>query len=108
MSKKAQIGEDFTEYTLSFDDFGERSIQIDSNMAIAPNAALRLNYYTEDLENHRDFYYGDNSGINPTFTYELMIKLQSIFHMKILIMNVSLIEVFLLIGGNPVEDHLLE
>ena len=40
-------------------------------MAIAPNAALRLNYYTEDLENHRDFYYGDNSGINPTLKVEL-------------------------------------
>jgi catecholate siderophore receptor len=74
VSKKALIGEDFTEYTLSFDDLGERSIQLDSNMAIAPNMALRLNYYTEDLENHRDFYYGDNSGINPTLTYEVSDK----------------------------------
>jgi catecholate siderophore receptor len=74
VSKKAQLGEDFTTYALSLDDLGERSLQIDSNMAIAPNMALRLNYYTEDLENHRDFYYGDNSGINPTFTYELSDK----------------------------------
>ena len=74
VSKTALIGEDFTEYTLSLDDLGERSIQLDSNMAIAPNMALRLNYYTEDLENHRDFYYGDNSGINPTFTYEISDK----------------------------------
>ena len=74
VSKKAQLGEDFTNYSLSLDDLGERSLQIDSNMAIAPNMALRLNYYTEDLENHRDFYYGDNSGINPTFTYELSDK----------------------------------
>jgi catecholate siderophore receptor len=71
VSKKALIGEDFTGYTLSFDDLGEKSLQIDSNMAIAPNAALRLNYYTEDLENNRDHYYGDNSGINPTLTYKL-------------------------------------
>lgn len=71
VSKKALIGEDFTGYTLSFDDLGEKSLQIDSNMAIAPNAALRLNYYTEDLENKRDHYYGDNSGINPTLTYKL-------------------------------------
>ena len=74
VSKKALIGEDFTEYTLSFDDLGERSIQLDTNMAIAPNMALRLNYYTEDLENHRDFYYGENSGINPTFTYDVSDK----------------------------------
>ena len=71
VSKKALIGEDFTGYTLSFDDLGEKSLQIDSNMAIAPNAAVRLNYYTEDLENNRDHYYGDNSGINPTLTYKL-------------------------------------
>lgn len=71
VSKTAQIGEDFTNYTLSFDDFGERSLQLDSNMFIAPNLALRLNYYTEDLENDRDHYYGDNTGINPTLTYEL-------------------------------------
>ena len=74
VSKTAQIGEDFTRYSLSFDDFGERSLQVDSNMAIAPNLALRLNYYTEDLENDRDHYYGDNSGINPTLTYELSEK----------------------------------
>ena len=71
VSKKAQIGEDFTNYSLSFDDFGERSLQVDSNMDIAPNLALRLNYYNEDLENNRDHYYGDNSGINPTLTYQL-------------------------------------
>ena len=74
VSKTAQIGEDFTSYSLSFDDFGERFLQVDSNMAIAPNLALRLNYYTEDLQNDRDHYYGDNSGINPTLTYELSEK----------------------------------
>lgn len=71
VSKTAQIGEDFTNYTLSFDDFGEGSLQVDSNMSIAPNLGLRLNYYTEDLENDRDHYYGDNIGINPTLTYKL-------------------------------------
>lgn len=74
VSKTAQISTDFTAYKLSFDDLGERSLQIDTNIAIAPNAALRLNYYTEDLENHRDFYYGDNSGINPTLKLELSDK----------------------------------
>jgi catecholate siderophore receptor len=74
VSKTAQIGEDFTGYSLSFDDFGERSLQIDSNMTIAPNAALRINYYTEDLENDREHFYGDNSGINPTLNFELSEK----------------------------------
>lgn len=69
VSKSAQVGEDFSGFTLSFDDLGEYALQIDSNIAIAPNAAFRLNYYIEDLENHRDFYYGDNSGINPTLKF---------------------------------------
>ena len=43
-------------------------------MSVSPNAALRLNYYTEDLENHREFYYGDNSGFNPTLKYALSDK----------------------------------
>lgn len=71
VSKTAQMGEDFTNYSLSLDDLGESNLQIDSNMSIAPNAALRLNYYTEDLENHRDFFYGDNSGFNPTLQVQL-------------------------------------
>lgn len=74
VSKKALIGEDFTEYALSFDDLGEKSFQIDYNIAIAPSMAFRLNYYNEDLENHRDFFYGDNSGFNPTLTYALNDK----------------------------------
>lgn len=69
VSKSAQVGEDFSGFTLSFDDLGEYALQIDSNIVIAPNAAFRLNYYIEDLENHRDFYYGDNSGINPTLKF---------------------------------------
>lgn len=71
VSKTAQIGDDFTNYSISLDGLGERSLQIDSNMSIAPNAALRLNYYNEDLENDRDYYYGDNSGINPTLKLKL-------------------------------------
>ena len=71
VSKKAQLGNNFTDYTISLNDLGATFLHIDSNMAIAPNAALRLNYYTEDLENHRDFFYGDNSGFNPTLKVEL-------------------------------------
>lgn len=71
VSKTPQLGEGFTAYTFSLDALGERSLQVDTNIGITPNAALRLNYYTEDLENHREFYYGDNSGINPTLKVTL-------------------------------------
>ncbi|MEM9055146.1 MAG: TonB-dependent receptor, partial [Pseudomonadota bacterium] len=34
-------------------------------------SALRINAYYESLENHRDFYDGDNYGINPTARFQL-------------------------------------
>ena len=71
VTKTAKLADNFTNYKLSFDDLGERSLQIDANFAIRPNAAFRLNYYSEDLENHRDFYFGDNSGFNPTLKFAL-------------------------------------
>lgn len=74
VTKTAQIADNFTNYKLSFDDLGERSLQLDTNVSISPNAAFRLNYYKEDLENHRDFYYGENSGFNPTLKSVLSDK----------------------------------
>ncbi len=71
VSKTAQFGENFTGYSASFNDEGGSSLQLDYNMALSPNAALRLNYYSEDLANHRTYFYGDNSGINPTLKYAL-------------------------------------
>lgn len=71
VTKTAQLADNFTNYKLSFDDLGEHSLQLDANFTISPNAALRLNYYNEDLENHRDFYFGNNSGFNPTLKFAL-------------------------------------
>lgn len=76
VSKVAQFNERFTHYTLSFDEFGSRGFQIDINKTISPHLAVRLNYYSEDLENHRDFYYADNSGINPTLSLALTEQTQ--------------------------------
>ena len=71
VTKTAQLADNFTNYKLSFDDLGEHSLQLDANFTISPNAALRLNYYNEDLENHRDFYFGNNSGFFPTLKFAL-------------------------------------
>ena len=71
VTKTAQIGDKFSEYQISMDDFGGNSIRLDTNVTVNSNAAVRLNYYEENLENHRDFYYGDNSGFNPTFKFNL-------------------------------------
>ena len=104
VSKTAQIGEGFSEYQLSFNDNGGNSLQIDTNMAIAPNAALRFNYYTEDLENHRDFFFGDNSGINPTLKYvlgdktTLNLSYESLDHERYIDRGIPTV------GGSPVES----
>lgn len=104
VSKTAQIGEGFSEYQLSFNDNGGNSLQIDTNRAIAPNAALRLNYYTEDLENHRDFFFGDNSGINTTLKYvlgdktTLNLSYESLDHERYIDRGIPTV------GGSPVES----
>ena len=71
VSKKGQIGEDFTVLSGSIDTFGEHNVQLDKNMQLNEKTALRVNIFGENLENHRDFYYGDGFGLNPTLRYDL-------------------------------------
>lgn len=71
VTKKADIDEAFTGYQASVDTIGAFSGQIDSNFVVSDTAGFRINAYYESLENHRDFYDGDNYGINPTARFEL-------------------------------------
>ncbi|MDC0646728.1 TonB-dependent siderophore receptor [Opitutales bacterium] len=71
VTKEGLIGEDFTEISGSVDSFGEFGIQLDRNVQIDKNTAFRLNMFGEDLANHRDFYYGNSFGANPTLKYDL-------------------------------------
>ena len=71
VSKKGQIGEDFTVLSGTIDTFGETNVQLDKNMQLNDQTALRVNIFGENLENHRDFYYGDGFGLNPTLKYDL-------------------------------------
>lgn len=71
VSKKASLDEQFTSYQASADTFGGFDAQVDSNFVINDTAAFRLNAYYESLDNHRDFYDGDNYGINPTARFAL-------------------------------------
>ena len=70
VTKEGLIGEDFTEISGSVDTFGEFGIQLDRNVQIDENTAFRLNMFGEDLANHRDFYYGNSFGANPTLKYD--------------------------------------
>ncbi|MEG3604328.1 MAG: TonB-dependent receptor plug domain-containing protein, partial [Verrucomicrobiota bacterium] len=62
VSKKGVIGEDFTTLSGSVDTFGEHNVQLDKNMQLNDSTALRVNVFGENLENHREFYYGDGFG----------------------------------------------
>ncbi len=69
VTKKGVIGEQFTGFQASVDTFGAFSGQIDTNVELGDNAALRVNGYYESLNNHRDFFDGDRFGINPTLRF---------------------------------------
>ncbi len=71
VTKKGVIGESFTRYQAGADTFGEFGLQVDSNFAINDSTAFRINAFYEGLDNHRDFYDGDRSGINPTVQFAL-------------------------------------
>ncbi|MEO1661573.1 MAG: TonB-dependent siderophore receptor [Pseudomonadota bacterium] len=66
VTKKGVIGDRFNGYQAGVDSFGGFDVALDSNFDVSDNAAIRINAYYESLENHRDFYDGDNYGINPT------------------------------------------
>ena len=71
VSKKGVIGERFNTISGSIDTFGEINIQLDSNYEIGEDQAFRINMFGENLENHRDYYYGNSFGVNPTMKYVL-------------------------------------
>ncbi|RUO61899.1 TonB-dependent receptor [Pseudidiomarina insulisalsae] len=71
VSKKADIGGEFTDYTASFNSFGGLNTAIDTNVTTSPNSAVRINAMYERLEGHRDFYDGERYGFNPTARFEL-------------------------------------
>ena len=66
VTKKGQIGKQFTAYQASLDTFGAFGGQIDHNFTANDKAAVRLNAMYESLNNHRDFYDGERIGFNPS------------------------------------------
>lgn len=71
VSKKAQLGDQFTNYSASLNSFGGYNGTIDTNFATTNDSAVRINAMYEQLENHRDFYDGERIGFNPTAMFEL-------------------------------------
>lgn len=69
--KKGALGESFTQVSASVDTFGGAALQVDRNVDVSENTALRVNAAYESLENHRDFFDGDRLGVNPTLKLQL-------------------------------------
>jgi len=69
VTKKPVFGEDFVEWTGKVNSFGGFTQQFDYNNSVTDKTAIRLNASYDKLKNHRDFYYGDQVGINPTLTH---------------------------------------
>ena len=71
VSKKGVIGESFSVVKGSVDTFGEINFTLDNNYELGEEKALRVNMFGDNLENHRDYYYGNSFGVNPTIRMNL-------------------------------------
>ncbi len=69
VTKKAELGSNFTTYKAGADKFGGYSLQVDNNTSLSTNSAVRLNAYYEELDGARDFAGGERTGFNPTLRY---------------------------------------
>lgn len=65
--KKGLLGTSFNDFKVTVDTFGGFSGQVDSNLSVNDNSALRVNASYESLENDRPYFDGERFGINPTF-----------------------------------------
>ena len=66
VTKKAEIGSNFSQITGYADSFGAGGLQGDINVGLTDSVAFRLNAMAEGLDNHRDHFDGERIGVNPT------------------------------------------
>ena len=71
VSKKAVLDEQFGSFDMGADSFGAFDFAVDYNVSTGEKSALRINFHSDTLENHRDYYDGDRYGFNPTLRLEL-------------------------------------
>lgn len=71
VQKRPAFDTDFLDLTASVDSFGAYNLAFDGNLVASDRAALRLNAFYEEMNNHRDFFDGERYGFNPTVTFAL-------------------------------------
>ena len=74
VTKKGVLDSEILHMGASADTFGAASLQLDRNILLDDNVALRFNALAETLENHRDFFDGDRVGVNPALKFRLSEK----------------------------------
>ena len=65
VSKKAVLNNMFGAVDFGVDSFGANDLTLDYNVLSGDNSALRFMMHSDTLENHRDHYDGQRTGINP-------------------------------------------
>ena len=71
VTKKAVLDDAFGSFDMGADTFGAFDFAVDYNVQTGENSALRINFHSDTLENHRDFYDGDRYGFNPTLRVQV-------------------------------------
>ena len=71
VTKKAELGSNFSQITGYADSFGAGGLQGDLNVGLTDSVAFRLNAMAEGLDNHRDHFDGERIGVNPTLQVSL-------------------------------------
>ncbi|WP_371374759.1 TonB-dependent receptor [Thalassotalea aquiviva] len=71
VSKKAEFTQNFSHYKTMFNSFGGYNVELDTNVITSEDSAIRINAMYEQLENHRDYFAGERTGINPTARLQL-------------------------------------
>lgn len=71
VTKKAILNDAFGSFDMGADTFGAFDFAVDYNVQTSENSALRINFHSDTLENHRDYYDGDRYGFNPTLRVQI-------------------------------------
>jgi catecholate siderophore receptor len=71
VTKKAVLNDAFGSFDMGADTFGAFDFAVDYNVQTGENSALRINFHSDTLENHRDYYDGDRYGFNPTLRVQI-------------------------------------
>ena len=71
VTKKAVLDDAFGSFDMGADTFGAFDFAVDYNVQTGENSALRINFHSDTLENHRDYFDGARYGFNPTLRVQV-------------------------------------